>query len=160
MAIRIANLTKTFDFIWDQDPDKDDPKKATVFKLGYLDSYDRAYLSDHIASFDGGFKVPTETVTADQATAHNQEHMRLETYRTAVDAMQLCLRGVENALDDDGKPITLAMVPLNFAGRTRLLADPEFIRSLDPSLCLAAYAKITEANKVSADERKNSKGAS
>jgi len=158
MAIRVANLTKTFDFIWDQDPDKDDPKKATVFELGYLDAYDHAYINDRMTSFDGEVtSTGTTEAEIEMAIMTQLSQRRVETYKAAVLTARLAIRGVRNIQDDEGKQVELQMVDDFVAGRKRLVADDNFIRSLDPTLCLAIFNKVQKANTITVDQAKNLK---
>lgn len=158
MALRVANLTSTFEFIWDEDPDKDDEAKATVFILGYLDAYDQAYLSDRMTTFESGsMRAPHEGETKEEVAIKAMSSARLETYKAAVDATQMCLKGFRNLQDVDGKPLEFTTVHQVFAGRERTMVDPAIVRGLDSRLCLAIYNRVTQINRLSEKERKNSK---
>lgn len=149
MAIRIANLMKTEDWVWDQDPDLERP---SVFKFRYLDAYEMAYIQDLMT------QLKMENLTA-EAT---EEDMRRSTsanpsiFMVAVEAVALATVEITPLENPDGSPTELKIVGKNIGGKYKKVADPEVIRALPLALCMPAYSFIMQMNTPTKATEKNS----
>lgn len=161
MAIRISNLMKTIDFEWDKDPDKG-TDKASVWRLRTLDAYEQAWINDRMTTMEdadfSGIDL-TDEAAAEAAVGRAMSTSRVEAYKAAINATRIALVEVINVFDDDGEPVELKMVHERIAGKTKLIADLDFVRALPVNLCMAIYNRVQQANTVSETERKNSKAA-
>jgi hypothetical protein len=112
MALNLINLHKQDDFIWDQDPDKDNPEKATVLQYRPLDAYEQAYLQDRLSTIES---LPDMKPGDKPEDIMKKVQTRTEVHRAALDAVRIACTGFTNVFDAD----TGKAVEFETAGRRR-----------------------------------------
>lgn len=143
MAIKAINLTRTVRYESDLDPAKG-TEDATVFVIGALDARVMGALKDKAT------EIPMAAFTnAENAMAN------LNASRTNFDIVVYGLRGLENFLDEDGKPVEYKTVIKNLGGKAYQVIDPEIVNKFEPDLIDELAGRISNFNQLTEEERKN-----
>ncbi|MDD5108295.1 MAG: hypothetical protein PHC29_02115 [Candidatus Omnitrophica bacterium] len=136
------NIYETKPYHSKLDPDKDNP---TIFHIGSLDSYLRAYIEDQTTSFEFSSKNPKDPAKANiNASKRNLLVVRFG------------LKGLDSFLDPrDKKPVKFDSVSVSIIGKNYTAASEEIL-SMFPKTLIDELAEVILAeNILSEEEAKN-----
>lgn len=160
MAINALSLASTREYISRLDPHhpdkaKDyqgqyipagttvpDPKKATRWKLGTLDSRVYGYLRD----------ITTEIVQTDDGQASR----RLAVNKMYREAVRFGLRGWENFKDHRGKEVERVTEEFTLGGKVYVVLTDKVLDVIPGEVIAELGQAIRDGNEVTEDEAKNS----
>lgn len=136
------NIYETKPYHSKLDPDKDNP---TIFHIGSLDSYLRAYIEDQTTSFEFSSKNPKDPAKANiNASKRNLLVVRFG------------LKGLDNFLDPrDNKPVKFDTVSVAVIGKNYTAASEEILSMLPKALIDELAEVILAENTLSEEETKN-----
>ena len=137
MSLKAIDINEVRDFILPED--KENP---TIFKIGVIDSRIRSKIRDETATFDDALS----------STKINQ----LKIATTGLEYVRFGLKGFENFLDKNDKPIEFKTETIKFAGRTYEVVAESILNMLSDDVIMALGAEIMKGNKLSEKEIKNS----
>ena len=146
MAIRALDLSKVEDFTVSTD-DGDDP---TIFKVGVLTSRDVGRIRDSVTniSFKSGGKDKGDDDEQDINTSIERSKMNFEAVRRG-------LRGWENFIGSDDKPVEYKTHVREIDGKQRTVCRPELLDMLPLPVITELADKILGDNEVSEDDLGN-----
>lgn len=156
MALRLVNLHKQENFVWDQDPGKGTADE-TRFQYRALDAYEQAYLQDRLSTIKN---MPTPMAGESNADLAKRVETQTEVHRVAIEAMRIACTGFENLEDHEGNPVEYKTEQANIAGKTKMVLAHDIVGGLPVGLCMAFYMELMRANQVQPDTEKNSAPAS
>ncbi|MBI4972896.1 MAG: hypothetical protein HZC16_03660 [Candidatus Omnitrophica bacterium] len=136
------NIYETKPYKSKLDPDKDNP---SVFHIGSLDSYLRAYIEDQTTSFEFSSKNPKDPAKANiNASKRNLLVVRFG------------LKGLDNFLDPrDKKPVKFDSVSVSLIGKNYTAVSEEILSMLPKALIDELAEVILAENTLSEEEAKN-----
>ncbi len=124
------------------DPDKDN---STIFHVGLLDSYLRAYIEDQTTSFEFSSKNPKDPAKAN-----------INASKRNLLVVKFGLKGFDNFLDPrDKKPLKFDTVSTAINGKNYTAVTDEIISMLPKALIDELSEVILAENSLSEDEEKN-----
>jgi hypothetical protein len=158
MALNLVNLHKQSDFIWAEDPDKDDPEKATVLQYRPLDAYEQAYLQDRVSTIES---MPDMKPGDKPEDIMKNVKTRTEVHRVAVDAIRIACTGFTNVFDaDTDQPVEFETEIGSISGRAKPLLKNDIVARFPIGMCLAFWMNLMQKSTVDKDTEKNSGGQS
>lgn len=136
------NIYETKPYKSKLDPDKENP---SVFHIGSLDSYLRAYIDDQATSFEFSSKNPKDYARANvNASKHN------------LLAVRFGLKGLDSFLDPrDKKPVKFDTVSVAVIGKNYTAVSEEILAMLPKALIDELAEVILAENTLSEEEAKN-----
>ncbi len=136
------NIYETKPYHSKLDPDKNNP---TVFHIGSLDSYLRAYIEDQTTSFEFSSKNPKDPAKAN-----------INASRRNLLVVRFGLKGLDNFLDPrDKKPVKFDTVSMQVNGKNYNVLSDEIITMFQKALIDELSEVILAENTLSGDEAKN-----
>jgi hypothetical protein len=136
------NIYETKPYKSKLDPDKDNP---TIFHIGSLDSYLRAYIEDQTTSFEFSSKNPKDPAKAN-----------INASKRNLLVVKFGLKGFDNFLDPrDRKPFKFDAVSTAINGKNYPAVTEEIISLLPKALIDELSEVILAENALSEDEEKN-----
>lgn len=141
------NLTDTIKYVSKDDPDRDDPAKATIFVLGALDGICHEKINDMATTYEFDPRQPAE---GKAKTVFNYNEISL-------DILRLGLRDIQNAVDPQtNKPLKFDTVASTKYGKSRNIVADSIIAMMPKKLRAELVKKIREISNLSEEEEKNS----
>ena len=136
------NIYETKPYHSKLDHEKDNP---TVFHIGLLDSYLRAYIDDQATSFEFSSKNKNDLARANvNASKHN------------LLAVRFGLKGLEGFLDpSDKKPVKFDTVSVSIIGKNYMAVSEEILAMLPKVLIDELAEVILSENTLSGEKAKN-----
>jgi len=136
------NIYETKPYKSKLDPYKDNP---TIFHIGLLDSYLRAYIDDQATSFEFSSRNPKDLAKANvNASKHN------------LLAVRFGLKGLDGFLDPrDNKPVKFSTVSVSIIGKNYTAVSEEILAMLPKALIDELAEVILAENVLSEEEVKN-----
>lgn len=159
MALRGVSLQETEEFIHPDDPGHEDhaeykkaikmdlaPEKPTVYKIGNLTQADRVYLGD---------LTNTPSLREGQMLMTSRNTMRMYEY------VKRGLKGWENQLDHEGKPVEFKLATMQDQdGTMRPCVSEESMNILPRSIIFDIAEQIRDKNGMTEDLVKKFSGVS
>ena len=124
------------------DPDKTNP---TIFHIGMLDPFLRAYIEDEVTSLEVSSKNPNDTAKANiYASKRN------------LLAARFGLKGIDNFLDPrTKKPVKFDAVSVTVNGKNYNAVTEEILAMLGKALIDELAEAVLKETSISEEERKN-----
>jgi len=136
------NIYETKPYKSKLDPDKDNP---SIFHIGSLDSYLRAYIEDQTTSFEFSSKNPKDPAKAN-----------INASKRNLLVVKFGLKGFDNFLDPrDKKPLKFDTISTAINGKNYSAVADEIISMLPKALIDELSEVILSENSLSEDEEKN-----
>lgn len=136
------NIYETKPYHSKLDPDKNNP---TIFHIGSLDSYLRAYIEDQTTSFEFSSKNPKDPAKAN-----------INASKRNLLVVKFGLRGMDNFLDPrDKKPVKFDSVSVSVIGKNYMAVSEEILSMLPKALIDELAEAILAENTLSEEEAKN-----
>lgn len=146
MGIRAINLSQTFTYVSDNDPDKG-TEDETKFVFKALDQFQISHLNDMLMGFEQG--------------KGEAQVGKINIGRVSLAAVQMSLQSASNFYKHDGEPIVIEqnMVKKNIMGRTYSVVSDDLMGIFPGNELQAMYQLIQAKNGMTPDDAKNLEAA-
>lgn len=143
--MKAINLSKTFEFVWDEDEFKG-TSKETKFKFTGVDSRVFTQINDlfRLSAYEADAKIVIE-----------DRVFRYEAEEPGYDLVGFGLKSVSNFLDEDDNEIPINFITKYVGSKAYQVVDPEFLNLIPRGCIMALAGKIFEVSTNTETERKN-----
>ena len=135
------DVNATRKYISKNDPDKDKP---TIFHIGILDPVLRAEIEDETSLYEMSSNNPNDKAS-----------VKLNLNKRQITAIKFGLKGLDDFMDSQLKPVELKFETINYAGKMRQTVPDRIIAMFPSSLRTELAEAILNESYLSDEDEKN-----